>query len=241
MTTVPGISDSAFEKLRVIASVKKMLPYGTQGELNRFGLYCRTTDLKDGTFVLDAGGKFVRRLQVILINGSDTIVEVRKCEPWKWDEVVEPTYQHALEIFWQSWQRITREFYDMEKQWASKPQSAETKEMLDRFDLAWNRIKAIFWWDAYITGSVDSLLHRLAKLEKGLDKLETVAPALAACFWSTKLDAAYAKGDTAASSQLESNLPSLVSARSPAEISNVIQNIRDSAEEYSIWLHRRKI
>jgi len=233
VTALIGISDSTFEKLKLIASVKASLPLIAKGELNRFGLYCRSTDLKDGTFVLDAGGKFIRRLQVILVYDTHAIVEVRKCEPWKWDEVVEPTYQHALEIAWHSWQRITRDFYHIEKQLASKPQSTKTKEALGRFDLAWNRTKGLFWWDAQIKGSVDALLLRLVELEKGLDKLDMVAPTLAACFWVTKLGAAYAKGDNAASSQLERNLPSYISARSTAEISNLIQNTRDAAEAYS--------
>ena len=169
MTAVTGMSDSTFEKLKLIASVKSSLPFVARGELDRFGLYCRATDLKDKTYVLDAGGKFAKRLQVILDSNTHAVIRVRKFEPWKWDEVVEPTYQCALEIAWQNWQRITRELYDAEKQLASKPESTKTKEILDRLESAWNAARGFFLWDAQITGSVDSLVHKLAVLEQGLE------------------------------------------------------------------------
>ena len=241
MTAIIGMSDSTFEKLKLIASVRKRLPFVAKGELNRFGLYCRTTDLKDGTLVLDAGGKFVRRLQVILVMGTHTIVEVREFKPWKWDEVVEPTYQHALEIAWYVWQHNTREIYDFEKELDSKPDAAKTSKTLEQLELVWNISRGLFTWDAEITGRVDSLLHRLAKLEQGLDQLDTVAPNLSAYFWVAKLDAAYTTGDAASSRQLESNLPSIISARSSAEITNVIQSIRLDAEESSKRLQRGRV
>ena len=230
MTTVSGMSASTFEKLRLIASIKKLLPLATKGELNRFGLGCRTIHFKDGTYALDAGGQFVRRLQVILDSRTHAIIEVRESKPWKWDQVVEPTYHRALEIAWQNWQRITLRLYDAEKRLSSEPELAKRMESLHRLDSAWNGIKGFFLWDAQITGSLDSLLRKLALLEQGLEELDTTAPILAASFWAARLDSAYAKGDTDMAGQLEVNLPKLISDRSPEEIASFIQGIKVDAE-----------